>query len=135
MLRYTHIYELLYRIVGIFVTVWFVGSVFDLLGLGVLRSTSGLALIVTAAIFLCCCVGVIYFLRRTIGWLPAFLYIRLTLSTKVSPSEANNLSFLFDGSLNDGKWYPLREVREISPEDRREALFQFARKITTERAK
>jgi len=76
------------------------------------------------------CIGTGYLINMAIGWLPAYLYIRLTLSTKVGPSDAKALAFLFKLSSN-GKWYPLLEIKKLNPEDRREALFQFAKKVAT----
>jgi hypothetical protein len=124
MLRYTHIYELLYRIGGLLITVLFVAEVLDTLG-------RGLPAALFAIIFLGCCVGMAYLLLKTTGWIPTFLYIRLTLLAKVSPSDAGKLSFLFDGSLENGKWYPLLEIKDLPSASRRDALFQFAKKIAT----
>ena len=133
MLRYTHIYQLLYRIVGLFAVLFFVAMVYGLLD--TITGISKAPLPISFIIFIVCCVGAIYLLNKTTGWVPTYLYISRTLSTEVSPTEAKELSFLFDGSLKNGKWYPLREIRELKPESRREALFQFAKRVTTEMEK
>ncbi|MDR0528296.1 MAG: hypothetical protein LBG69_01610 [Zoogloeaceae bacterium] len=61
-------------------------------------------------------------------WLPAFMYARWTLSTKITANEARRLSFLFDGTLG-GSWYPLKQIKGLPPKVRRVALFRFADKI------
>lgn len=76
----------------------------------------------------------VHLLRKTVlpTWLPTFLHVRLTLFTKISPREADQMGYLFDGSLGD-VWYPLGSLRKIDPDFRREALFRFANKIAAER--
>lgn len=59
------------------------------------------------------------------------MYVRFSILTKISPSEAARLTFLFDGSIG-GIWYPLGALRKIDPVFRREALFRFANKIAAE---
>lgn len=78
-------------------------------------------------------IGAIMLLGKTIlpYWLPAYLHVRLSIFTKITPDEAERLGFLFDGSLG-GIWYPLGAIRKIDPEFRREALFRFANKIAAE---
>jgi hypothetical protein len=128
MLRYTHIYDLLFRIA----LISFVGLpiiyLFTLITDKLRPSTP--VLIILIVVFMGVIMGVAYLISISIGWIPTYLYVRLTLSTKISPSEAKNLSFLFDGSLSNGKWYPLYDIKELKPESRKEALFQFARRIT-----
>lgn len=129
MLRYTHIYELLYRIGKIIISFMSVASIFGLFGITVFTKSGGVSSLAIYAMFGGCAIGVSYLIDMVIGWLPTFLYIRYTLSTKISPSEAGSLSFLFNGSLN-GKWYPLLNIKGLKPEARKEALFQFAKTIT-----
>jgi len=124
MLRYTHIYLLIYRLVMAFAWLLVFALAIDSIG-------KNLIVIIVIGVG---SLGIFIFLLRTFDWLPTFLYIRLTLSTKVSPSEADKLSFLFDGSLN-GKWHPLLEIGELKPESRREALFQFAKRVAMEGGK
>jgi hypothetical protein len=57
-----------------------------------------------------------------------FLYIRNTLKTDVSLEEAKRLTFLFSGN-NNGKWYPMEEIRKLPKESRREHLFERASSI------
>ncbi len=63
-------------------------------------------------------------------WISSWLYIRLNLGVSVNSSEAEKSSFLFDGSMPGGKWYPLHGFRKIEAEFRREALFVFANRVS-----
>jgi hypothetical protein len=65
-------------------------------------------------------------------WLPTFLYVHLSLSTKITAKEADKIKFLFDGSLG-GVWFPLKHIRKIDPALRREALFSFANGVAEEK--
>lgn len=62
------------------------------------------------------------------AWAPTYLYVNLSLRTRVSPREAGVLAFLFDGSL-DGSWYPLTSVKRLPAKSRRAALFRYAREL------
>jgi hypothetical protein len=73
--------------------------------------------------------GVIMLLTMKAYWLPTYLHVRFSLSTRITSDEAKRLNFLFDGSLAGGKWYPLESIRKVAPEFRREALFRFANKV------
>jgi len=140
MWHFTHFYEFLYLLVKFLTTLMTLAFLFDFLPLprfgndiGFLKSYGWIWGLV---IFVGSWFGILYLLEKTLlpDWLPTYLYIRRKLHTEVSPSDAKKLSFLFDGSL-DGKWYPLHEIRELRPESRREALFQFAKNVVIERAK
>lgn len=65
-------------------------------------------------------------LEKTIWpwWVPTWLYARLSLGVPISKKEADQITFLFDGSLG-GVWYPLNGIRSVDKEFRREALFRF----------
>nr|WP_146032299.1 J domain-containing protein [Stutzerimonas stutzeri] len=65
-------------------------------------------------------------------WSSSWLYVRLNLGVSIDPAEAEKISFLFDGSMPGGKWYPLHGFREIEGEFRREALFVFANRVSRE---
>lgn len=59
--------------------------------------------------------------------LSAFLYIRITLKTKISWANCSKVGWLF--TPNDtGKWYPLTEVKQMPPEMREIYILNFATK-------
>ena len=76
--------------------------------------------------------GCVFLLAKTIlpPYLPTYCYVNYSLGIKINPVEAAKLSFLFDGDLN-GIWYPLRSLKKIDKEFRREALFSIANEIAT----
>jgi len=127
MWRFTHIYSLLYKTVGLFVFIILVGLVYEI---PELFGISNAPMVVQFVVFIGCCIGVIYLINK-LAWIPTYLYITRTLSTEVNSSEAKDLSFLFDGSLK-GKWYPLLEIKKLKPESRKKALYEFASKIVGE---
>lgn len=137
-IRYTHGYDLLYRLVLMVGTFVVLALGFDLLAPidGIVKRLlpEWLYMIAIIAAIIFGIAGSVTLLSKTVlpGWLPSFLHVRFSLFTKISPSEAELLSFLFDGSLG-GIWYPLGTIRKIDPEFRREALFRFANKIAAER--
>ncbi len=71
--------------------------------------------------------GAVFLLTNTIlqPELPTFLYVRLSLLTPISWKEAGKVSFLFEGDVF-GHWYPLRELRRVPREFRRDLLLEFA---------
>jgi hypothetical protein len=75
-------------------------------------------------------VGFVYLLYKYTDWIPTYLYVRLSLGIKVSPSEAAQLTFLFSGDY----WYPLSEIKTLKPEERKKALFNFANNIRINKA-
>jgi hypothetical protein len=97
MLRFTHIYELLYKVVFMIIILLVSGLissiVVDLIGNKQANFT------IEVVVFIISMLGIAYWINTTLFWIPSYLYIRFTLFTKVSPSEAKELSFLFDGSL------------------------------------
>jgi hypothetical protein len=57
-------------------------------------------------------------------WLQPFAtiwYLSVFCDTSVSYKEAEELTFLFDGSLN-GKWYPFKDLENI-PKEYRKKIF------------
>lgn len=56
------------------------------------------------------------------------LYLRCCCGVKLNYKEAKSITFLLDGSIN-GKWYPLKFLKKISKEERKQVLFEFAQKI------
>lgn len=64
-------------------------------------------------------------------WMPTWCYARFTLGVSVTKEEADQLGFLFDGSMN-GLWYPLNGIKTLDKEYRREALFRFANHVARE---
>lgn len=79
-------------------------------------------------------VGSMFLLMKTIlnPNLPSYLYIRCSLFTPVSWKEAETVAFLFSGDA-EGRWYPLRELRKLPKELRRETLLEFADRIMRNR--
>jgi len=66
--------------------------------------------------------------NRWIGNLSAYLYIRKTLNTQISFRDAASIAWLFVPN-ETGKWYPMKEVLQVSPEFRKQYLFTRAAEI------
>jgi hypothetical protein len=64
-----------------------------------------------------------------INTLSSYLYITRELKTPVSWSDARNLRWLFVVNFQ-GTWYPLKHIRRLPKEQRREALFAQAQQVT-----
>lgn len=54
--------------------------------------------------------------------LTTYLYVRVDLGTKISFKEAKDLRILFEPNKS-GVWYPMKEIKQLPKEFRREALF------------
>ena len=140
-IRFTHGYDLLFKIGAMVGGVMIVAAGADLLSPISNSIERGLKssnlewvwLILMWAYIIGGYIGAIMLLGKTIlpYWLPTYLHVRFSIFTKITPNEAEQLGFLFDGSLG-GVWYPLSAIRKIDPEFRREALFRFANKIAAE---
>ncbi len=65
-------------------------------------------------------------------WLPSWFYVLIHAWIYITPNEANELDYLFNGSLPYGKWYPLSGFRKINREVRKETLFRLANKVSKE---
>jgi hypothetical protein len=65
-------------------------------------------------------------------WLPTWMYCNLGLRVKISPREADLISFLFEGSLPGGRWYPLTPLRDLHEDVRKLALFKIANNVARE---
>lgn len=137
-IRYTHGFDLLHKIgnvVGGIAVLGAASSIVSPIGdqIELLLKKLGLEwvwLIIILAYAIFGYVGAIILINKTIwpSWLPTYLYVRLWLITPIKIEEARKLDYLFDGSLN-GQWYPLRAIRKIESEYRKEALFRFANKV------
>lgn len=140
-IRFTHGYDLLHKIgsmVGGFMVVAAAGDLLGRIFYPVERYLEGHGYgwvwgIVIIAYAIGGYIGALLLLTKTVlpYWLPTYLHVRFSLFIKITPAEAERLSFLFDGSLW-GAWYPCSGFRKIDPEFRREALFRFANKIADE---
>ena len=140
-IRFTHGYDLLFKIGGMVGGIMIVAAGADLISpisnsieRGLKSSNlEWLWIILMLAYLIGGYIGAIMLLGKTIlpYWLPTYLHVRFSIFTKITPDEAERLSFLFNGSLG-GIWYPLGSIRKIDPEFRREVLFRFANKIATE---
>lgn len=140
-IRFTHSYDLLFKIIIMFSGIVIIAAGADVLSFisnpiekGLRSSNLEWVWIVLMWTYIIGgYIGVIKLLGNTIlpYWLPTYLYVRFSIFTRITSSEAERLEFLFDGSLN-GIWYPLGAIRKIDPEFRREALFRFANKVAIE---
>lgn len=59
------------------------------------------------------------------GWLPTYLYVRVSLRTPITRAEAKKVSFLFDGSLNRVR-YSIWDLRDVEAGRRIETLKSIA---------
>ncbi len=140
-IRFTHGYDLLHKFGSMFGGIMVVAAAGDLLGrifypvehylegngYGWIWGIAVIAYVIGGYI------GALLLLNKTVlpYWLPTYLHVRFSLFIKITPAEAEQISFLFDGSLW-GTWYPCSGFRKIDSEYRREALFRFANKIADE---
>jgi hypothetical protein len=125
MLRYTHIFDLLYKLTALVLYLVLYGVAVEPL---LPKSTNQYLEIVS---FFLVGTGFVYLLYTHTDWIPTYLYVRLSLGVKVSPSEAAQLTILFSGDY----WYPLSEIKKLDPEERKQALFIFANNIRNIKAK
>lgn len=58
----------------------------------------------------------------------AYRYINKDLDTPVTRDAARRLSFLFCENA-DGKWYPMKQVKALPKEQRKQYLFNFAAEL------
>ena len=64
-------------------------------------------------------------------YIETYLYVVVTLKTKISFSEAKYLVYLF--APNDsGKWYPMTGIKDLPIDQRRKVLFESAKNIYDE---
>lgn len=135
-ISYTNRYQLLYNIImiaAVFVALGLVFSIVDAIPNRYLGRLPGwLEFIGGICIFLITVAFAPVVYSKTIfpSWVPSWMYVRLTLGVSIDASEASRISFLFDGSMPGGVWYPLRMIRDLDQELRREALFGFANHIS-----
>ena len=140
-IRYTHGFDLIHqygRICGSLMLLGFsavlvepavkpIERFFDYAGL------TWLFVILAIGLFFSGLFGSAVLLEKTIwpSWLPSYCYVRLSLRTPITAKEAEKVGFLFDGTLG-GSWYPLKSIKKLDPEFRKEFLFRFANKIAQE---
>lgn len=139
--RFTHGFDLLYSIALIVGSLGVTSAVVSIIGsvLNLFESLfkslqiEWLWVLLSIALFFAAYVGSIMLLMKTVlpQWLPTFLYVRTSSRTAVTPSEAEKIGFLFDGSLG-GVWYPMSHLRKVHPDYRKEMLFRFANKIAAQ---
>ncbi len=74
-------------------------------------------------------------LRNTVlpRWLPTWLWCRTAVGVKVSPATADQVTFLFDGSM--GVWYSKLRLRNAPADTRLPLLFTFANAVARERGR
>jgi hypothetical protein len=76
-------------------------------------------------------IGMIFggvYLNKWLQPVATIWYLSVFCNTSVSYKEAEELGFLFDGSLN-GKWYPFEDLENIPEEYRKRILYEFAEKL------
>ncbi|MEQ1658681.1 MAG: J domain-containing protein [Hylemonella sp.] len=142
MIRFTHGWDLLYRIGLFFAGLYLLTAVNTMVEpmttpieqfLKYRTSNGWFWDVLVIGYFIFGVISCVLLLKRTLlpPWIPTLLYVRLHIDTKISPQEAQKVAFLFDGSL-DGTWYPLGQLSKIHPDYRNETLFRFANKIASE---
>jgi len=132
-IRWTHIFNLLIQF-----PIWLGSIVFGGILAAIpyfLATKSGGFIDILSIILLIIAVsiGSVYLYK----WLQPFAtkwYLKVSCETDISYSEANDLTFLFDGSLG-GKWYPFKDLINIPKEYRKKILYEFAEKLTGRRLK
>lgn len=136
MIQFTHIFDLIRRLIGLAIGLSVTLPLTKLLGrpyadalngldngsvawwLLVLLGISIFLVIITAAMY----VVFVYIFTSTMS---AWLYVNIRLRTQVNWSEARAISFLFDLD-RDGKWYPCTEILKFPSSQRRSRLFRIA---------
>ena len=124
-IRFTHPFDLLMKLViwvaSIATGIAFVG----LLSFAGLETDSGIFEIIL--FFVGTVISSIFFTK----WINPFstkCYLSAFCGTNVTYHEAEELAFLFDGSLG-GKWYPFTDLKNIPKEYRKKILFEFINKM------
>lgn len=117
---------------------WLLVTFFSMAGVGQLfeswlDSLSSWIKTLIEIVFFLCVFGVATFLHsittsRWISIYSAYLYIRISLKTKISFRDANYLAWLFVPN-ETGRWYPMREIRQMPRELRRQYLLNKAAEI------
>lgn len=74
---------------------------------------------------------VVRLMDKYADWFATY-HVNKDLRTPISWDEARQVSFIFSGHLEDGQWYPMKQIRDLPEEQRRPYLFNFARE-TAER--
>jgi hypothetical protein len=68
------------------------------------------------------------YLNKWLQPIATIWYLSVFCDTLVSFKEAEELTFLFDGSSN-GKWYPFEDLINIPKEHRKRILYEFAERL------
>jgi hypothetical protein len=137
-INYTNGYQFLYKIifiVGNILALVVVFTIIDAIPDGAIDwMPEWLQIILGIGVFICTVAYAPIVYSKTIlpWWIPSWLYVRLNLGVPINTSEGEKISFLFDGSMLGGRWYPLHGFRKIEKEFRREALFVFANRVCRE---
>jgi DnaJ-domain-containing protein 1 len=137
-ISYTNWYQLLYKIVLIISTFIALGVVLTIIDAipdsAIEWMPEWLQIILGISVFFVTLAYAPLIYIKTIlpFWIPSWMYVRFNLGVPINTSEGEQISFLFDGSMPNGRWYPLNGFRKIEKEFRREALFIFANQISRE---
>jgi hypothetical protein len=119
-LKFTHIFNAIQYILTYLLS----------LGLAILGAilVYDVSVLLAIIIFIIIVLGFALFSSKILDPLATQLYLKVSCETDVSFDEAKIISYLFDGSMSNGKWYPLEELRNLPLERRKAALFEFSLK-------
>lgn len=137
-ISYTNGYQFLYKIIliiGNFIALGVVFTIIDAIpdsAIDWMPEWLQVILGIGVFIFTLAYAPIVYSKTILPWWIPSWLYVRLNLGVHINTSEGEKISFLFDGSMPNGRWYPLNGFRKIEKEFRREALFIFANRVSRE---
>lgn len=122
-MRYTHGYSFICRVLNIICNLAVLGLVADALMLA--GVPKGYAIIIGFVAMIAFHFG---FLGHLFNYLSSYLYIRLSLRTPITFSEAKYFAFLFVPN-DTGSWWPMREIKNLPKESRRQYIFEFAERV------
>lgn len=142
MFRYTHGYDLMYKVVfGIFF-IFLLFALIDIADPVISRLERGLKtfdegdwlapvallMLLAAAIVVC-----FWTLKRTLlpDWLPTFLFCWDEYRIRLSADEAQRITFILNGSVNE-TWYSFGPLKRVPKELRKEVLYQLANRIAVQ---
>jgi hypothetical protein len=119
-IKYTHFFNGLLNILTYILS----------LGLGVIGAIAlyDTSVILAILVFIVICFGVIFVSMKFLDPIATMLYLGISCGTSVSFEEAKRVSYLFDGSMKNGHWYPMKELHDLPVEQRKKALLAFAEK-------
>ena len=126
MITYTHGYSLICRILNVVCCFVLLVTVIEAIdkytALGTWAAVGiGLAVMVPVQSWI---------LGPLLETLSAYLYVKFTLRTSISFSEAKGLAFLFEPN-ETGSWWPMKDVRKLPADERKARLLSLASQAST----